>query len=209
VPGSKVVSYRTRRLATSKGRESGVNREVPVSYSRREVVANMGAVLWLGGIRSSYASEPSLEFDQGIVICGLRTDFPTSFVEFRQFHSRLFFDVSPEGVLGRAPKPVIAKLGQYYLYTIDQPYANVAKPPNREPVDERGTFEVLNGAVTYVGDWFVRFYGAEEEVAVNPKTILRAKTEYPWLEKYQLFVSLKGREPQPLAWEQVRESEGS
>jgi hypothetical protein len=72
-----------------------------------------------------------------------------------------------------------------------------------EPADERGTFEVLNGAVNYIGDWAVSMKGAVRTVFI-PATIAQALEAYPWLQKHRLFVSSLGREPVSMEWGQVR-----
>ena len=181
-----------------------------MSYSRRDLVARLGAALCLGGMSHARASEPSLEVDQGIVICSWRSDLYSHYLRFRQFHSRLTFSITADAY-GEPPTPAVAQAGRYYLFSHGQPFRNVSNPIFPEPRDERGTFQVLNGAVNYLGDWDLRTSRAQEmssasaKVTIDHASIFYAKRAYPWLEKYQLFVSVPGRDSYALSWTQVRE----
>ncbi len=138
------------------------------------------------------------------MLCSWGSELPLiNQVEFRQFHSRPTFSFGRANP-GEAPAPSTAKLGQYYFYACGTVMGG--KGVYKEPADERSTFEVLNGVVNYIGDWFVSQKGAE--VAVHLATIARAKTRFPWLERYQLFVAFPGRESSALSWGQLPEPAG-
>jgi len=203
---ARVLSLKSLRNMTNVERDQAV----AVSYSRREVLVTICAALGLSGTRDSHASEPSLEHDQGFVLCAFHTNEPVLIrsIEFRQFHAQPLFSVGtwPPDWLRDAPPaaPSIVKLGRYYLSGSWSGFANVGKTLYKEPADERGTFEVLNGVVNYIGDWFVTRQGVD--VKVRLPTILSEKRRYPWLEDHQLFVSVPGRESFALSWGQVDES---
>lgn len=179
-----------------------------MTYSRREVVANICATSFLGYVGSSYASKPSLESDQGLVICSLNSVDSMRAIEFREYHSRPTFSIIREVEdPGAIPTPVTAKLGRYYLYASYSGYINGGGRSFGEPANESSTFEVLNGVVNYIGDWYLT--RTDVRIAVNPATISGARKRYPWLEQYQLFASVPGRESFALSWRQVQESHGN
>ncbi len=136
------------------------------------------------------------------MLCSWRTTLPAVHsVEFRQFHARPTFSIGST-LPGETPKPPTAKLGHYYLAGFYSAYSNVGKSVYLEPADERGTFEVLNGVVNYIGDWVLTAQSAQATVQLA--TIAREANKYPWLQSYQLFVCLPGREPFSLSWEKLR-----
>lgn len=178
-----------------------------MTYSRREVVANICATSFLAYVRSAYASKPSLEPDQGIVICRWNSVDSTRAIEFREYHSRPTFSINRDDDPRAMPTPVTAKLGRYYLYASYSGYINGGGRTLGEPADESSTFEVINGVVNYIGDWYLT--RTDVRIAVNLATIAGTRRRYPWLEQYQLFVSVPGRESFALSWGQVQESHGS
>jgi hypothetical protein len=175
-----------------------------VSHSRRDVVAGLCTSLFVGGERDAFGFELTLESDQGFVLCSLTTSDPSLIrsLEFRQFDFPPTFNVVRD-IKIETPIPSIAKLGRYYLEGSYSIFANVGKALYRKPADERGTFEIVNGAVNYIGDWFVD--KQHVRFTVHLETIARFRRVYPWLEKYQLFVSIPGTESFALSWKQVPE----
>lgn len=141
------------------------------------------------------------------MLCSWQTTLPgVVSIEFRQFHARPTFSIDTT-MPGEVPQPPTAKLGQYYLAGLYSGYTNVGKTVYIEPANEHGTFEVLNGVVNYIGDWLLTPQSAQ--ATVKFATVSRELKKFPWLQSYQLFVCLPGREPFSLSWGQLRDSAGS
>lgn len=131
-------------------------------------------------------------------LCSMTSGF-VSRVEFRQLHSRVLFFGLPKTAHG-ALVPAVAKAGFYYLFNFDTGY-NIVHDPFREPADTHGAFKVQAGAVTYVGDWCFTLQGVTSAIRLD--TIIKARNDNPWLERYPLFVSMVGHDVVRLPWEQV------
>jgi hypothetical protein len=172
--------------------------KAPLICSRRVVLTGIAGTfsLSLGSVARS--GEPQLAADEGIVLYGLASSFVTR-AEFRQLHSSILFTGVPQ-TSHEAPIPAVVKAGFYYLFNFDTSY-NIAHAPFPEPADRHGAFQVQSGAVTYVGDWYFNLQGVKPAARVD--TIIRARKDNPWLERYPLYVSLLGREVVRLPWEQV------
>jgi hypothetical protein len=163
-------------------------------------LAGIAAAFSLRAVTLAHAAEPHLAADEGIVIYRIPANLQVRSVEFRQLHSRVHFTGWPQ-IAADGATPTIVKAGFYYLYSFDSPVSNLGHLPNKEPADERGAFQVMPGAVTYIGDWYVTLKRAN--LAAHLDTIAIARKENAWLEHYPLFVSLVGREEARLPWEQV------
>jgi hypothetical protein len=172
-------------------------------YSRRAVLTGIIGTLSLGAFSIARGAEPRVAADEGVVIYGLPATLVIRSVEFRQLHSSVEFAGWPQ-VGGEAPQPSVVKAGSYYLYNYDTLGTGILHRPNKEPADLQGAFQVLPGAVTYIGEWWVTLQSVQ--LAARMDTIAKARDANPWLEHYPLFVALLGHDPARLPWDQVPKS---
>ena len=145
---------------------------------------------------------PSLKDDEAIVLihthCRMISD-----LEFWQIGKKERFTLRACTNL----HPLIVKAGHYYLHSITPVYANVATAKQKEPSSAEATLDVQAGAVTYLGDVGIQEdksrpdeVGWKTQVDFRPETLLKAKRDFPWLEKLPLFAVQVGRPPIPVSW---------
>jgi TonB family protein len=146
------------------------------------------------------ASELKPGPDEAIVVYEIRTPPDVHQVEFRRIGTHAGFTMMP--ITYAAQNPEIVKAGRYFLSTYRAPRVDLARTLNKEPTDERDSFQVLPGTVTYIGDWVLDYQ--KVYVLDNRGTLDRARKSHPWLEKYPLYVAVQGHQPISVSWTQVQ-----
>ncbi len=102
-----------------------------------------------------------------------------------------------------------AKAGNYYYKTIRSFFANVLAMPQPEPDDLLQTFEVTEGAITYVGYWNFALDAKQAapthdwlyKVEYPPEPMVELLSGHPWVSELPLFVAGVGIKLTPLSWE--------
>jgi len=146
--------------------------------------------------------QPHLAHDEAIVIYGM--DFPS-------VRKLVFWRVDSRGSFTASDsiEPKVVKAGWYFLRSYITMYVDLA--PDIFPIPKRPEegIELISGAVNYIGDVVGTINGDRHppvsvRVETRLETLVKAREQSRWLEKYPLFISVQGREPTPLSWLDVR-----
>jgi hypothetical protein len=152
--------------------------------------------------RSEVYHEPHLAHDEAILIYGV--DFPSlARLVFWRIDSRGSFTAST------LIAPKVVKAGWYFLRSYVTIYADLTPAMFPLPKRPEEGIELVSGAVNYIGDVIGTFNGdrhppADVKIEIKRETLVKAREQTPWLEKYPLFVSMQGREPTSMSWLDVR-----
>jgi len=152
--------------------------------------------------RSEVYHEPHLAHDEAILIYGM--DFPSvRRLVFWRIDSRGSFTVSD------SVAPKVVKAGWYFLRSYVTMYTDLA--PDIFPLPKRPEegIQLVSGAVNYIGDVIGTINGDRHppvhvKIEIKRGTLVKAREQSRWLEKYPLFISMQGREPTSMSWLGVR-----